>query len=140
MPLAGVVRSLCADRKPEVGLRTGHHKFQVVGRLASGLRPAPGDAGDAAVLNAAAPTLFNLHLQLEVEVTGFIAAIHDVVVAFRLALQRFAYPDALPAAPDARIRVPPGEALTVEDLLGTRVLVDVVGRGIMKFRHAGQFL
>ncbi len=121
-----------SDREPEVGLRTGHHKLEVIRRLAGGLRSCPRHAGDAAVLNAAATAFFDLHLQLQIEVACFVAAIDDVVVALRLALERFAHHDAVFDAPDAGVGVPSGEALAVEDLLVAGVLVNVIGRGVMK--------
>src|SRR3984885_7224182 len=67
IPLAGVGGSSCRDGKPEIGLRTRHHEFPVVRWLALGLLPGPWQAGEAAVLDAASTTLFNFHLQLEVE-------------------------------------------------------------------------
>ena len=50
--------SLRRDREPEVCLRTGHHKLQIIGRLASGLGSCSGYTGDAAVLNATSAALF----------------------------------------------------------------------------------
>ena len=131
----------CArDREPEVCLRAGHHEFEVIRRLAGGLRPCPRYAGDASVLNAAATAFFDLHLQLQIEVACFVAAIDDVVVALWLALQRFAHHDAVFDAPDAGVGVPSGEALAVEDLLVARVLVNVIRRGVMKLRHTDELL
>jgi hypothetical protein len=76
-----------SDREPEVRLRAGHHELEVIRRLAVRLRSTPRHAGEAAVLNASATAFFDLHLQLQVEVACFVAAIDDVVVALRLALE-----------------------------------------------------
>ncbi len=100
----------CANRKPEISLWTGHHELQVIRRLARGLRPCPRYAGNASVLNAATAALFDLHLQLQVEVPCFVAAIDDVIVALRLALERFAYHHAVFDAPDAGICVPSAQS------------------------------
>ena len=133
-------RRVRGDREPEVRLRAGHHKFEIIGRQALRLRPSPRQAGEAAVLNASATAFFDFHLQLQVEVAGLFAAIDDVVIAFWLALQGFAHHDAVFHAPDGGVRVPSVEALAIEDLLEAGVLVDVIGRGIMKLRHARELL
>ena len=83
---------LRTDREPEVCLRAGHHELEVIRRLAGRLRSCPRYAGDASVLNAAATAFFDLHLQLQVEVACFVAAIDDVVVALWLALAAFRPP------------------------------------------------
>ena len=136
-----VYDAVCArDREPEVCLRAGHHKLEVIRRLAGGLRSCPRYAGDASVLNAATTAFFDLHLQLQVEVARFVAAIDDVVVALWLTLQCFAHHDAVFDAPDGGVGVPPGETLAVEDLLVARVLVNVIWRGVMKLRHTNELL
>ena len=137
-PVYDAVRA--SDREPEVRLWAGHHKLEVIRRLAVRLRSCPRHAGDAAILDAAATAFFDLHLQLQVEVACFVAAIDDVVVAVWLALERFAHHDAVFDAPDVGVGVPSGETLTVEDLLVARVLVNVIGRGVMKLRHTKELL
>ena len=91
-------------------------------------------------MNSAATAFFDLHLQLQIKVACFVSAIDDVVVALRLAFERFAHHDAVFDAPDAGVSVPSGKALAVEDLLVAGVLVNVIGRGVMKFGHTRQLL
>src|ERR1700712_4899083 len=109
-----MVCSLRGHWKPEVRLRSGHHETKIVGRLSGGLGARPGDTGDATVLNATAATLFDLHLQLEIEVARLIAPVHDVVIAARMSFLRFANHYSVLDLPDAGVSVPPGERFAIE--------------------------
>src|SRR5262249_26033060 len=91
VPLACVCSGHFAIREPTAGLWSGHHNLQVIRRQTCRLRSRPLYASDAAVLNAATTPLLDLHLQLQVEVACFVAAIDDVIVALWLALERLSH-------------------------------------------------
>src|ERR1700692_2642048 len=104
--LACVGSSLRTDGAPEISLRASHHESEVIWRLALRLRPRPRYAGNAAVLNAAAPTFFDLHLQLQIKVTCLFAAKDDVVVSFRFAFEGLTYHDAIFDTPYGVVGIP----------------------------------
>src|SRR5260370_16922356 len=111
-----------------------------MGRRGCGRGGGGREVGDGWVLSAASTAFFDLHVQLQVEVACFVAAVDDVVVALCLALERFAHHDPVFDAPDAGVGVPSGETFAVEDLLVARLLVNVIWRCLMKLLHSDALL
>jgi hypothetical protein len=69
-------------------LRTGHHPIQVEGLAGTGAPPR--NSGLAAVLDAAATSIFDFDFELEIEVLGDETVIGDVAVAGGFFEGRFA--------------------------------------------------
>src|SRR5262249_8381539 len=117
VPLPCMRRAPSVDRKPEICLRASHHEFEVIRWLTRRLLPCPWHTCDASILNPATSAFFDFHLQLQVEVAGFLASIDDIIVPPWLSFEGLADHDAIFDAPYGRISIPPIKCFAVEDLL-----------------------
>ena len=121
------------DRKPEIGLRAGHHPVQIA-LLSRMQRLGPGQAGLAAVLDAAASGNLALDFQLQVEVLRDQVLAPDIRVVNDIVFAGFANDCAVLNAPNRGVALPVREALAIEDLGKARVVAEVHRGRLMKLR------
>ncbi len=130
--LAGVGLVGGVDGEPEVGLRAGHEPVEVAGGFEGAKGLGPGEAGLAAVLDAAAAADLALDFELEIEVVYGEVFAPEVGVGDGVVLGGFADDGAVGDVPEAGVAFPGGEGCAVEERGEAAVVGEVFGGGLVE--------